>query len=365
MVLAPGALSAQQAANGGKIKVTGKVLDQSGETVAGGSVVEKGTSNGTITDVDGNFDLEVSQGATLTISFLGYTTQDVVVKYNRPLSITLKEEVQKLNEVVVIGYGTRGRNSLTSAIDQVSSDVIENRPVGNSMQALQGLAPNLIIQQKNMNPNDNSMNINVRGISTMNNNDPLIVIDGLISGTSTLNNMNPNDIEKVSILKDAGSAAIYGSRSSNGVILVTTKQGSKTGKPVVKFSALAGYEDPHILFQPVKGYENAIYTNQAYMNTGRDPIFTPAQIRDLYDHQSEEYWYLNEIMQKALQQNYNMSIAGGNANTTYMVSAGYYNQGSNYIGSFGLERYNFRTNLTTEYGRLNATTAFNPESQFI
>jgi len=339
-----------------KQTVRGVVVDESGQSVIGASVSQKGVSNGTVTDMDGAFSLEVPQGATITVSYLGFSTEEVVVRDNKPLSITMKENVQKLNEVVVIGYGTRTVKDITGAIDAVKSANIENRPVGNAMQALQGLAPNLIIQQKNMNPNDNQMNLNVRGVSTMSNNDPLIVIDGLISGTGTLNNLNPNDIANVSILKDAGSAAIYGSRSSNGVILVTTKQGAKTGKPVVKFSAMAGYEDPHILFHPVKGYENALLTNQAYMNTGSDPMFTPAQIRDLYDHQSEEYWYLDKIMQKALQQTYNMSVSGGNANTTYMVSAGYYNQGSNYIGNFGMERYNFRTNLSTEYGRFKLTS---------
>ena len=355
LILTSGTLHAQQP-TGGTIKITGKVLDQSGEPVIGGSVVQKGASNGIVTDLDGGFTMDVPQGATLVISYLGYSTEEIVVRDSRNLTITLKDDIQKLDEVVVIGYGTRARKNLTGAIDQTGAANIGNRPVGNTMQALQGLSPNLIIQQRNMNPNDNSMNINVRGISTMNNNDPLIVIDGLISGTATLNNLNPNDIENVSILKDAGSAAIYGSRSSNGVILVTTKQGSKTGKPVVKFSGMMGYEDPQILYRPVKGYENALLTNQAYMNSGNDPMFTPEQIRDLYDHRNEEYWYFDEIMQRALQQNYHMSISGGNANTVYMVSAGYFNQGSNYIGSFGVERYNFRTNLATEYGRFKLTS---------
>ena len=354
LILTSGAINAQQSSN--LLKISGKVLDQSGEPVIGGSVMQKGASNGTVTNMDGDFNLDVPQGATLTISYLGYVTEEVVVRDNRSLTIRLKEDVQKLNEVVVIGYGTKARKNLTGAIDQVGSNVIADRPVGNTLQALQGLAPNLIIQQKNMNPNDPGMNLNVRGISSMNNNDPLIVIDGLISDQNTLNNLNPNDIENVSVLKDAGSAAIYGSRSANGVILVTTKKGADMGKPVVKFSGLVGYQNPDILFQPVKGYENALLTNQAYMNSGSDPVFTPAQIRDLYDHRDEEYWYLNKIMQKALQQTYNVSITGGNENTTYMISAGYYNQGSNYIGNFGMERYNFRTNLSTEYGRFKVTS---------
>jgi len=357
LILTSGTLSAQQAAGERKILVTGKVLDETGEPIMGGSVSQKGSSSGTVTNADGDFSLEVLQGTTLTVSYLGYATENIVVKDNNPLTVRLKEDVQKLDEVVVIGYGSRERRNLTGAIDQANAKSISDRPVGNAMQALQGLSPNLIIQQKSMNPMDNQMNLNVRGVSTMNNNDPLIVIDGLISTTATLNSLNPNDIENVTVLKDAGSAAIYGSRSSNGVILVTTKQGSKTGKPVVKFSGLIGSENPDILFHPVKGYENALLTNEAYMNTGQNPIFTPAQIRDLYDHQDQEYWYLDKIMQNALQQTYNMSVSGGNANTTYLVSAGYYNQRSNFIGNYGLERYNFRTNLSTEYQRFKLTSS--------
>lgn len=351
MTAIPERLSAQTQ----KITITGKVLDQSGEPVIGGNVGQKGTSVGTVTDLDGNFTLEVPAGATIMIRYIGYTPEEVIVKDEKPLTIRLKEDVQKLNEVVVIGYGTRQRKNLTGAIDQVGNDVFAAKPVANAMQALQGAAANLTIQQRSMNPNDNSMSINVRGISTMNNNDPLIVIDGLISGTATLNNLNPADIENVSILKDAGSSAIYGSRSANGVILVTTKQGSKTNRPIVRFNGMMGYEDPKILYQPVKGWQNAMYRNEANMNVGSAPVYTPEQIRDLYDHQDEEYWYYNEIMKTALQQTYGLNIQGGNESTTYMVSAGYYNQGSNFKGNFGLERYNFRSNLTTEYGRFKLT----------
>ena len=357
LILMPGKFNAQQSTGERRVTITGKVLDESGEPVIGGSVLQKGTSNGAVTNIDGDFSLDVPLGATITISYLGFLTEEIVVRDNRSLTIILKEDVKKLDEVVVIGLGgTRKRGDVTGAYDGIVAKDIENRPVTSTMQALQGLSPNLIIQNRNANPNDQSMNVNVRGVSTMNDNSPLIVIDGLSSSTSTLNNMNPDDIESITILKDAGSAAIYGSRSAGGVVLVTTKQGTKTGKPVIKFSSLVGYEDPRILFQPVKGYENALLRNQANINSGSEPSFTPAQIRDLYDHQDEEYWYFNEIMQKALKQNYNMSVQGGNANTTYLMSAGYFNQGSNYVGNFGLERYNFRSNVSTEYGRFKMTT---------
>ncbi len=332
-------------------QISGKIVDAQKEPVIGANIVEAGTTNGTVTDIDGNFSLNVGNDASISISYIGYLAQTINTTGRTNFNIVLLEDMKALDEVVVIGYGTRQRRSITGAVDQVASDMFENRPVSNAMQALQGASANLIIQQRNMNPNDNNMSINIRGISTMGNNDPLVVIDGLISSTNTLNNMNPNDIENVSVLKDAGSAAIYGSRSANGVILVTTKKGVKSLKPTVTLNSMVGYQDPHILFQPVEGWQNAMYRNQANMNVGSAPAFTPAQIRDLYEHQSEEYWYFNKIMQKGLHQNYNLNISGGGENTSYMVSAGYLDQESNFVGNFGMERFNFRTNLVAEYDR--------------
>ena len=342
-------------------QVTGRVVDTQGESIIGANVIEVGTSNGTVTDIDGNFSLRVANDATLKVTYIGYLDQTIPTSGSTRFDIVLQEDTKALDELIVIGYGTRQRRSITGAVDQVSSDMFEDRPVSNAVQALQGASANLIIQQKNMNPNSNDLTINIRGVSTMGNNDPLIVIDGLISTANTLNNINQNDIESVSVLKDAGSAAIYGSRSANGVILVTTKQGARLQKPTIRFSGLVGYQDPRILFQPVEGWQNAMYRNQANMNAGSAPLFTPAQIRDLYEHRNEEYWFFNEIMQKGLQQNYNLNVSGGSENTTYMVSVGYLNQESNFVGGFGMERYNFRTNLTTEYNRfkLTALTAYN------
>ena len=346
----------QQEVNQNTKKVTGVIVDEAGEPVIGANVVIAGTTQGTITDFDGNFSLEASDNSTLEISYIGFLTQKISVKGKKDLRIVLKEDSQKLDEVVVVGYGTRSRKSITGAVDQVNNEVFENRPVTNATQALQGASANLVIQSKNMNPNDNSMNINIRGVSTMGNNDPLIVIDGLISSSSTLNNLNPNDIENVSVLKDAGSAAIYGSRSANGVILITTKKGAKGSKPKVTFNGQVGVEDPHILFSPVEGWQNAMYRNQANVNVGSAPQFTPADIRDLYNHRGEEEWLYNQIIQNGLQQNYNLNVSGGSEHTTYMVSASYFNQESNFVGNFGLERYNFRSNLSTEYGRFKLTS---------
>jgi len=356
LTMAAGTVYAQTPSNQRTVNVQGTVHDETGETLAGVNITQKGTTNGTATDANGKFALTVPQGAVLVFNYIGFAPQEVVAKDGVSMEITLTEDVQKLQEVVVVGYGTRQRKSITGAVDQVKSETFANRPVSNAIQALQGASANLIIQQRNMNPNDNSMSLNIRGVSTMGNNDPLIVIDGLTSSTSTLNNLNPNDIENVSVLKDAGSAAIYGSRSANGVILVTTKKGATSGKPVVRFSGMAGYQDPDILYQPVQGWQNAMYRDQANVNSGSAPVFTAEQIRDLYEHRGEEYWYFNEIMQKGLQQAYNFNVSGGSPTSTYMVSAGYHNQESNFVGNFGLERYNFRSNLTNEFGRFKMTT---------
>ncbi len=337
-------------------QISGVVTDADGEPIIGANISIPGTTVGTVTDIDGRYSLTVPRGSELHFSYIGYVTQIITITNQTTLNITLREDTEVLDELVVIGYGTRQRRSITGAVDQVNSEMFENRPVSNAMQALQGASANLIIQQRDMNPNSNTMSINIRGISTMGNNDPLVVIDGLISSTNTLNNMNPNDIENVSVLKDAGSAAIYGSRSANGVILVTTKKGRRAAKPKVSLNNMVGYQDPQILFQPVEGWQNAMYRNQANMNVGSAPIFTPAQIRDLHEHQSEEYWYFDRIMQKGLHQNYNLNISGGGENSTFMVSAGYLNQQSNFVGNFGMERYNFRTNLSADYDKLRLSS---------
>lgn len=345
--------------------VSGKVTDTSGLPMPGVSVAVKGTTAGTITDSNGNYSFtNLADNAILVYSFVGMKTQEKAVGGKSQINITLEEEAIGVDEVVVVGYGTRQKKSLIGAVDQVTSSLIEDRPVGNTMQALQGAAANLTIQQRSMNPNDNSMNINIRGVSTMNNNDPLIVIDGIITEMESLNKLNPADIDNVSVLKDAGSAAIYGSRSSNGVILVTTKKGNKNGKPTVRFNSMVGYQNPHVLFAPVKGYENALLKNQALINGGSSPIYSPEQIRT-YQQNGDGQWFLDGILQDALQQNYNASISGGNQTSTYMISAGFYDQESNFVGNYGAKRYNFRTNLVNEYGKLkiSALMAYNRTMQ--
>ncbi len=272
-------------------------------------------------------------------------------------------KVAEVEEVVIVAYGTQKRTKVIGAIDQVGSGDIEGRANVNATQALQGKAPNLTIQQRNNEPGA-GLNINIRGISTLGNNSPLIVIDGIVGGD--INALNPADIESVSVLKDAGSAAIYGSRSSNGVLLITTKKGKRNSPMTVNFNALLGYNIPHFFTKPVHGYENAMLRNEAAFNSGVSNMpYSPEQIREFKANGDTE-WFAKEITRPAMQSNYNVSVSGGGANSTYMVSAGYLNQESNFVGpTKGMERYNYRINLSNNFGRLKLTSNLAYSKQFI
>lgn len=328
--------------------VEGTVTDAStGETLPGVNILVKGTTRGTSTNRDGHYELTAnSLQDTLIFSFIGFQSQQVPISGRTQINVQLQPQAITGEELVVVGYGTQRAEDITGSIGQVTSSSFEGRPVTDVTEALQGAAANLTIQQPSGAPGA-GMNINIRGISTMNNNDPLVVIDGVVGGS--LNDVNPNNIESISVLKDAGSAAIYGSRAANGVILVTTKSGERNMDPTVTFNSQVGVNTPNILYEPVKGYENAILKNQALVNSGNSPIFTPEEIRTLKEEGDIE-WFMDSIFEPAVQQDYNLSVAGGNDNTTYRVSTRYFDQANNFVGDYGLRRYNFRMNLNTEYG---------------
>ena len=351
MLLASAGLMAQTAGQ----DISGTVKDAGGEPVIGAAVMLTGTSNVVVTDLDGAFALTgVPEGATIEISSIGFKTAVLTVGSQKVLNVVLEEDVNFLDEVVVVGYGTTTRRHIISSVTTVNADVLEDRPVANVQQALQGAAANLIIQNKSYDPTGgDQMNISIRGIGTMGNNTPLVVIDGVPQAdASRMNELNPNDIESVNILKDAGSSAIYGARSSNGVILITTKSGKKEREPEIRFGAQIGVQDPHILFSPLPSYQNSILRNEALVNVGLDPIFTTEEIQS-FKEKGDCTPFMKQAMQNALQQTYNLSVTGGTAKTTYMVSGSYFDQDSNYIGpGYGTSRYNFRTSVTTEWGRL-------------
>ncbi len=339
-----------QADNPSPITVKGVVTDDTGAPLSGVTVITP--RDAAVTNSKGEYSVSVPGNGEMTLSFLGYTTQIVNVNNRAVIDVSMQQDTQVIDDVIVVAYGTTTRKHIISAVGTVKSDAIENRPVANVQQALQGAAANLIIQTTNFDPTNSGMNLSIRGVNTIGNNSPMVVIDGVPQwDAGRMNDLNPNDIANISILKDAGSAAIYGARSSNGVILITTKGGKKEMKPQVRFSAQVGAENPNILYEQVPTYMNSILRNETLTNVGREPFFTAAEIQDFYDHGDGIPAY-KVIMQNALQQNYNLSVTGGSQSTTYMLSAGYFNQGSNYIGNYGTKRYNVRSNLTTEFGRL-------------
>jgi len=345
------------------IVIKGKVTDATtGETLIGVSVKIKGSGEGVATDLNGAYSVTADAGATLVFSYLGYDPQEIPVAGKTTIDVKLAAANKALNEVVVVGYGTQKRISLTGAVDRVNaSEAIEGRPVTNTIQALQGQSPNLIIQQKGNDPagQGSNFNVNIRGTGTTGNNDPLVVIDGIIGGD--INSLNPSDIDNVSVLKDAGSAAIYGSRSANGVILVTTKKGKQNSAPKVTYNGIYGTQTPKIQFHPVDAWVNAEDKNISLENSNKPDQYTQAQI-DAIKAAGNGDWRLETIMHNAPQTNQNVSISGGSANSTYLMSFGYFDQRSflepSLInGSYGLRRFNFRLNQTATLGKFN--TAWN------
>jgi TonB-linked SusC/RagA family outer membrane protein len=346
------------------ITVSGRVTDEKQLPLPGVSVSISGTKVGTVTDAEGNYRLTVPEayaGRTLSFSFVSYTTQEVPIAGKSQINVRLVPGSKNLNEVVVVGYGTQTRASLTGAVNQVTAKDIENKPVLNTLQALQGEAPNLIIQQSSLNPGSN-VTINIRGVGTLGNNDPLVVIDGIIGGN--INTLNPNDIASVSVLKDAGSAAIYGSRAANGVLLVTTKSGKLNQKPSISYNGSYGFQNPDVLVNKVHAWDNAYYKNQSLVNAGLPPVYTPDQIQDL-KNQGDGTWDVNHLLHNAPQQSHNVSISGGGETNSYYISAGYQDQKSNLIGNggsgadFGYTKYNLRLNQTSQIGILRVNTILN------
>ena len=252
-------------ANAQKIDVKGVVLDPTGESVIGASVIQKGTKTGTVTDIDGHFNLQVDNGATLVISYIGYET--VEAKASTDMSVTLKEQVNDLNEVVVTGYTTQRKADLTGAVSVVSVDEIAKQNENNPMKALQGRVPGMNISADGS--PSGSATVRIRGIGTLNNNDPLYIIDG-VPTKAGMHELNGSDIESIQVLKDAASASIYGSRAANGVIIITTKKG-KEGKVKVDVDAsIAASMYAHKMdVLNAKQYGQVMW--QAYVNDGMDP----------------------------------------------------------------------------------------------
>jgi TonB-linked SusC/RagA family outer membrane protein len=318
--------------------VTGKVLDAAtNETVIGATVQVKGTANGVATDVNGTFKLNVNDGAVLEIKSIGYTTQTVTANFDTPMLIKLSASSSSLNEVVVVGYATQKKVDLTGAVSVVKSSDFANLPVGGADQILQGKAAGVSVTQSTGAPGD-GINIRIRGVGTINDNSPLYVIDG-IPTKNGINEISPNDIESISVLKDASSAAIYGARASNGVVIVTTKKG-KSGKPRVNVSAYTGVQTSQHLIKMANTAQYVTAYNTAATNDGRALI--PA---DVIAGLPDVNWQ-KEVLRPAPITNAQASISGGSENTTYIVSANYFSQ-KGLIKNSSFDRLNLRTAINS------------------
>lgn len=370
------------------VTVAGTVKDVNGEPIIGANVLVSGSIVGTITDIDGKFSLTAPRDAVLDISYLGYKSQRVKVVSGTPLTVVLKEDSEQLDEVVVVGFGTQKKVNLTGSVGLAEAEELESRPVTSATQALQGLVPGLQIST-NTGEMDKNMNINIRGTGTIgegSSGSPLVLIDGM---EGDLNSVNPQDIESVSVLKDAAAASIYGSRAPFGVILVTTKKG-KSGKASINYNNSFRISSPINMPEMMDSYTFANYFNSASHNNGGGDVFSLEVMQKMLDYQAgidtdgvpassngqwgkpdfdpftnayaNTDWYKELYKSQVFSQEHNVSINGGSDKVTYYASFNYLGQnGLLRHGSDGLKRYNAtaKVNATlTDWLKFNYTMRF-------
>lgn len=329
--------------------ISGKVIDNFGEALIGVNVQVKGTTNGTITAIDGSFNLSnVSDNNILVISYIGYVTQEIRIGTSTSFAITLKEDAQALDEVVVVGYGTQKKHSLTGAVTAINADDIQTTKTENLVNNIQGKMPGLLIRQKTGEPGEFDNMISIRGYG-----DPLVVIDGVTREKSELAQLNSEDIESISILKDA-SAAIYGMNSANGVIIVTTKKGAAQ-KTRVSYSGLFGMKHATGMEKTVDAYTFRLMENEMSRNGKKAEVYTQDVLnkyKDGVDGYQDWDWIDMYMNNYAFQTSHTLSVRGGSEKVQYFTSFGY-NRDNGLLksGVQYYERYNFRTNLTAELAK--------------
>ena len=342
-------------------KIAGTVLDPTGMPVIGANIMIKGTTNGTITDMDGKFSLDVPKGATLVVTYVGYTNQEISVGNQKKLSITLREDSEALDELVVVGYSTQKKVNLTGSVSTVSfDDKLTSRPVTDVSQMLNGASPGLQIMQSSGEPNAESFSYNIRGVGTLNSSSPLILVDGMEQSISMV---NPSDIASVSILKDAASCAIYGNRGANGVILITTKSGSD-GKISISYDGTVSYNEPFKIIHTISDYVSYMkLMNESANNLGNSDIFSQSSI-DLWEaanadpngtsasgypnyvaYPNTDWW--DEIYTKQWMQKHSISLNGKEKKTGYSMSFSYIDN-PGVVKKTGYQRYMGRVNLYSD-----------------
>lgn len=328
--------------------ITGKVTTyEEGEGLPGVNVIEKGTSNGTVTNVEGEYTLEVSEGATLVFSSVGYTLEEIEIGNRSVIDLVMTADIQQLQELVVVGYGTQKEKNVTGAISSIKVEEIEGRPFTDMTQSLAGLAPGVQVTQVSGQPGQDNATIRIRGIGTLTSDGqgPLTLVDGI---ESEINGLDPNDIESITVLKDAASAAIYGSRAANGVILITTKKGRK-GEARLNYNGYYGWQSPTRLMPLITDMTTHMeLLNEAKTNLDRQPQFPQSEIdsyrqnNDPITHPNTD-WFDYFFGTPTPITNHNISASGGNDQALYNLSVGYLNQ-DGLEGETSNERYNIRIN---------------------
>jgi TonB-linked SusC/RagA family outer membrane protein len=322
------------------VKVQGKVVDENGDPIPGVTVSVEGSTIGSVSDLEGNYSISVPENSTLVFSFIGYETKKVVLGDQTIINITLEEEVSSLDEFVVVGYGTVRKSDITGAVSSVSSKDINAIPAANVMQALAGRAPGVQVKQNNGRPGA-PISVRIRGTnSIVGNNEPLYVVDGFpVSSAQSINN---SSIESIEILKDASAVAIYGSRASNGVVLITTKRG-REGQTSVILESSVGYQELIKKMEMMNPLEFGIYYNRLDNNMGRGDRFTQEEL-DEFAAMGEGTDWQDVVFQRAPVQNHSINVSGGNETTRFSITGGVFDQ-KGIIKNSDYKRYSLNTNI--------------------
>ena len=352
----------------GQSKITGTVVDQTnGEPIIGATVKIKGTSTGVVTDIDGNYSIDVKPGQTLEFSYIGYTTQSLKVTKAGRYDINLSEETNTLEQVVVVGYGTMKRSDLTGSVSSINEAQIKQGVNTSIEQAMQGRIAGVQVTQNSGAPGG-GISVQIRGINSLNGNEPLYVVDGIAmsgqssSNTSVLSTINPSDITSIEVLKDASATAIYGSRASNGVVLITTKRGQE-GKPKLTYEGYAGWQQLPKMLEVMNLKEFAQFYNvraEIYGYGKRDELLDQSLLTNGTDWQ-------DELFDTAFMHNHQVNINGGTNNMHYSLSGGFLDQDGIGVGS-NFRRASFRANFdtnVTEWLQVGANASYASTKQVI
>lgn len=331
-----------------EITITGNVKDETGISVPGANVLEKGTTNGVVTDVNGNYSIKVKdRNASLMFTFIGYKNLEIAVAGKSVIDAQLSLDATQMEEVVVVGYGTQKKANLTGSVSTVKFDDAVNQAVTNTTQLLQGKMSGVQLTQAGGQPGRDGATIRIRGVGTLGDANPMVLVDGV---EMTLADVAPSDIESMTVLKDAASSAIYGSRAANGVILITTKSGKK-GKMTINYSGYYGIQKATILPDLLSAYDYAVLMNETLTNQGKTARYSEDALAKILsgeepDKYADTYWP-EELFRTSAVQNHYLSFNGGTEKNKYLVSFNYLDQEGTMIGSAS-QRYNLRVKVDSK-----------------